>query len=341
MRRIHRLHNLHNLGRASYIIVLSKSHQSPVDPLHNEVKEPCRCVTRGKLLPVRMPSSTNTDKNRDTYPLNRDFLASSRLHLQHHVWISSLGYLLHPSIPLKESLSISDIGCGTGIWSLDFAKQLPSGGKIEAFDLSPAQFPPKGWWPGNVTFNELDIFQPIPPNLVGKFDVVCLRHFICVVQSGDPIPLLSALLKLLKPGGYLQWQEWNIQTNSLAFADSEDAAENVAPKMKAYMDSIRGPDSLQSQASWVEDFHTRFGSVGADLVAHERHWTAKEAMMLKQELGFLGGHEWADNLRARDPASVEAAKLEKLVNEAHEECLRLKRSVVIDSEMVTWVVMKK
>ncbi|KAF7196618.1 N-methyltransferase tcpN [Pseudocercospora fuligena] len=143
----------------------------------------------------------STERNRNAYPLNRDFLASSRLHLQHQVWISSLGYHIHPDVPLNGKTTIAEIGCGTGTWSLEVATQLPSGAKIEAFDLSLAQCPPREWWPGNVTFNKLDIFDPSPDDMIGKYDVVYIRHFICVLQSGDPMPLLSILMNLLKPGG--------------------------------------------------------------------------------------------------------------------------------------------
>jgi hypothetical protein len=89
-----------------------------------------------------------------------------------------------------------------------------------------------------VTFGELDIFEPIPQRFVGRCDVVHIRHFICVVQSGNPIPLLSALLKLLKPGGNLHWQEHHLQTNTVVVTDSANSATKMAPKMKAFVDSI-------------------------------------------------------------------------------------------------------
>ncbi|KXT09518.1 hypothetical protein AC579_7192 [Pseudocercospora musae] len=68
------------------------------------------------------------------------------------------------------------------------------------------------------------IFDPLPDEMIEKYDVVYIRHFICVMQSGDPMPLLSILMKLLKPGGYLQWQEWDISTNTLVVAKTTGAA---------------------------------------------------------------------------------------------------------------------
>lgn len=289
-----------------------------------------------------MSTESTSNGDADTYPLNRDYLASARLHLQQQIWTASLGYLLYPSIPLKDNTLIADVGCGTGIWSLEVARQLAPGSKIEAYDLSLAQCPPREWWPENVTFNELDIFEPIPEQLVGRYDVVYLRLFVCVTQSRDPIELLRALLKLLKPGGYLQWQEWDIHSNKLVVAGSTDqsSAEQIAPKLKAYMDGIRGPEALQAQTNWIGSFHTRFAEADAELIAHEQHWTALEARMMKQEIMFMFADEWSKNHRAKDPASPEAVRLEKLGGEAYEECVRLKRGSLIDNQMVTWVAKK-
>lgn len=193
----------------------------------------------------------------------------------------------------------------------------------------------------NVTFKQLDIFDPIPEHLVGRYDVVCIRHFICVIQSGDPNTLLSQLLKLIKSGGYLQWQEFDLSTNTIRLADPS----MKAPKLQTYMESIKGPENLQGQVSWVKTFHTRFGKdgdiAGAELVAHDRVFTAKEAMMVKLEVNYLSTKEWCENLRARDPESEDLKRLERLAKEADEECLENGRGSLIDTEMVTWVVRKR
>lgn len=288
-----------------------------------------------------MSNNSVVEGSEDAYPLNRDLFASARLNLQHQLWISSVGYHLHPSIPLCENALIADIGCGTGIWALEVARRLPLGGKVEAYDLSLAQCPPKGWWLHNVTFDKLDIFDPIPLHLAGRYDVVCIRHFTFMVQSGNPMPLLSALLALLKPGGYLQWQEWDLNTNRIVVSDTAGSPEETAPKLQAYMDSIKGPDSLLSHTKWVEDFHNRLKDASVQLIAHDRHWTAKEAMLIKQETTFMSAREYIDNQRARNPDSPEAAKLEKLTDEAQEECWMMQRGTVIDTEMVTWVARKE
>ncbi|KAF2165450.1 hypothetical protein M409DRAFT_24299 [Zasmidium cellare ATCC 36951] len=293
--------------------------------------------------------------DRNAYPLNRDVLASARLHLQHQVWISSLHYLLHPSIPLSPQppktqqpqpnpLQIAEIGSGTGLFTLQLASHLSTQNvqaEIYAYDLSLSQSPPQPWWPPNTTFTPLDIFDPIPLHLISKYDLLCLRHFICVIQSGNPTRLLKQLLRMLKPGGWLQWQEWDISTNCLL---SAEGAVAKAPKLKAYMDLTQGVTALQEQTAWVKTFHTHpllaSSSPEAELIVHDRHWTAKEVFLLKQEIAFLGAREWSENLRGRGEVR-EAERIERVAREAEAECWEQGRGTVVDGEMVTWVLRKK
>lgn len=125
-----------------------------------------------------MPKIIDKGSDVDGYILNRDILASARLDLQHKLCVSSVGYLLHPSVEMKENILIADIGCGTGLWAQEVAKQLPLGGKVEGYDLSLAQCPPRGWWLHNVNFHGFDIFEPIPQHLTGRYDAVCLRNMV-------------------------------------------------------------------------------------------------------------------------------------------------------------------
>lgn len=144
----------------------------------------------------------------------------SRLNLQHYLWKDVLGYNIHPDIPIhdKEDFRIADIGTGTGylsrllgwsrhckkdrwikshsIWLIDVSRQL-SAACLDGFDISTKQFPPKNWLPANVSLESLDMFSSIPEELIGKYDVVHVRLFLCVVQDDDPRPLLKIILKML------------------------------------------------------------------------------------------------------------------------------------------------
>ena len=58
------------------------------------------------------------------------------------------------------------------------------------------QYPPKEWLPCNVSLQNLDICEGIPEELLGKYDVVHVRHFLLVVKD-DPLILLKNLVALL------------------------------------------------------------------------------------------------------------------------------------------------
>lgn len=292
-----------------------------------------------------MSSQTMSNKpTNDTYPLGRDAIASVRLNLQHQLWTLSTSSLLHPSVPIPAANAlIADIGTGTGIWSTTLAASLPSSAKIEAFDLDLAQSPPKAWTPENVSFHELDVLGDIPENLVGRFDVVHVRLLMLIVQHGNPMPLLKNLMKLVKVGGYLHWQEYDSLSQKLVIAGEEglsvEASGERAPALENLRQRISVSTAVQQDHAWVTEVHEKFAEVGGVLVKWERQWTVKEAMLIKQDITFLAVREWCTGLKSKGMEEV-AEELEMLCSEAERECWEMKRGAVVDTQMVTWVVRK-
>ena len=144
------------------------------------------------------------------YLLNRDYAATTRLNCQFFLWKTELGFNLHPSIPMPPpGARIADVATGTGVWLLDLARQLP-GRQLEGFDISLAQCPPIAWLPGDISLQAWDMFTEPPKELIGKFDIVHLRLLLLVVRDNDPAPIIANAAKMLKPGGYIQWDELNV-----------------------------------------------------------------------------------------------------------------------------------
>ncbi|PYI02180.1 S-adenosyl-L-methionine-dependent methyltransferase, partial [Aspergillus sclerotiicarbonarius CBS 121057] len=161
----------------------------------------------------------------DPYRLGRDVIASTRLNLQHYIWKENIGYLLHPSIQLSgDNISIADVGTGTGIWLLDLYRQYPNA-ELHGFDITSEQYPAPGFLPPNVTLSHLNILQDIPAEYVEKYDVVHARLLVQVVlqAGGDPRPVIQNLMKLIKPGGYLQWEEPNDDAGNRPLVKSDPA----------------------------------------------------------------------------------------------------------------------
>ncbi|KAI1114789.1 S-adenosyl-L-methionine-dependent methyltransferase [Nemania sp. NC0429] len=125
---------------------------------------------------------------------------------QHFFTTKILGFLLHPNIPATSpTLKIADIGTGTGVWLLDIAKSLPSTSQLTGFDLTPSTFPPPETWPPNVSFKTQDMFLPFPASEIGTYDVVAVRFVSSAATRAEWSRAIENLVKLLKPGGWLQW----------------------------------------------------------------------------------------------------------------------------------------
>ena len=151
------------------------------------------------------------------YALGRDYAAATRLNAQYYMWKETIGFDIHPNIPVataearyQQPLQIADVGCGTAIWLRSVAQSLPHA-RLDGFDISLAQCPPLQWFPHNIrSLREWDVYQAPPVELQGRYDIVHARLLFVVVQDGDPAPMIRNMMLLLKPGGYLQWDELDV-----------------------------------------------------------------------------------------------------------------------------------
>ena len=142
------------------------------------------------------------------YMLGRNYAAASRLNLQHYLWKESLQFNLHPSIPIPPEARIADVATGTAIWPIDVAREHPTV-QLDCFDINISQAPPKPWLPPNIRLKTWDVYDNVPEQMTGKYDIVHVRLLSLVVQKKGPRLILQNLLRMLKPGGYIQWDELN------------------------------------------------------------------------------------------------------------------------------------
>lgn len=134
-----------------------------------------------------------------TYIMQRDYLASARLNLQHCFWRQLWPDLLHPLIKAsgtKGTLKIADIGAGTGIWGFALADEMPHA-EIVALDIVTDQFPRGSLWPNNVRMEVWDFKTPPPKDLRSAFDVVNIGLIAVVIENDDPSSIIQNVAELI------------------------------------------------------------------------------------------------------------------------------------------------
>ncbi|KAK6360203.1 hypothetical protein TWF730_006353 [Orbilia blumenaviensis] len=165
-----------------------------------------------------------------------------RLNTQHNSSVENFGHLLPPAIPDHESLkAVADIATGTGIWLTQLAESLPSTVKLDGFDITDRLFPDASTLPENVSFSILNVLEPVPEHLYEKYDLVHIRGLCLVLKTGEWDGVVKNIAKLIKPGGYLVWEDTN-PGSSQAIPPTKVA--NQAAAVLGYMCKLRGGDPL-------------------------------------------------------------------------------------------------
>ncbi|KAK0635959.1 hypothetical protein B0T17DRAFT_650863 [Bombardia bombarda] len=239
------------------------------------------------------------------YPLTRDYVDFNRLNLQHYQLKDLFGYNIHPKIPHhQKSLKIADVGTGTGIWLLDVASQLDPSAELYGLDCDISQVAPKEWLPENLTLREWSVFDDVPEDLAGKFDIMNIRLFILVI-SDDPRPVIQRLLKLLKPGGYLQWGEIDPLNTSIVTASPDLPTDYHKALFRE-----NHPKNSRMVAPWIRDLPQIFEEQG--LLDVEADWrNGKPHAVLAMHWCCLHIHEMVIG-RVRRSNPEKAAELDAI-----------------------------
>ncbi|KUJ15418.1 S-adenosyl-L-methionine-dependent methyltransferase [Mollisia scopiformis] len=128
---------------------------------------------------------------------------ADRLNMQHHIFALSFSDRLSLA-PLSESdldgKHVLDIGTGTGIWAVDFAKQYPNC-HVTGFDISPCN-PTSP--PPNTTFLTHNA-ESTPWPFTQKFHYIHGRAMMSCFDSAALV--IQEAYQNLEPGGWLELQD--------------------------------------------------------------------------------------------------------------------------------------
>ena len=238
--------------------------------------------------------STSQPCHADSYALSRDYSATSRLNYNYYLWKETLGYDLHPSVSLAETGSgkaIADVGCGTAIWLQSVAQALPNI-RLDGFDISLAQCPPIQWLPPNISLRQWDLFSEPPQELRCQYDVVHVRLLFVVVQNEDPSPVIRNLMLLLKPGGYLQWDELNVPGSFILRTTPDLQVAELEHRLA----------SLKQIGGWVKRLATYMVECG---LSEEGCWEYEERKELAQAFFAINLAKDAEMIVTRSQSAAE------------------------------------
>ncbi|UNI13582.1 hypothetical protein JDV02_000311 [Purpureocillium takamizusanense] len=166
-----------------------------------------------------------------TYLLPNDGAEQDRLDLQH----AAVSLLLDGKLawaPVVEPKNVLDVGTGTGIWAIEYAKRHPDCAVIGS-DLSMIQPTDAA---ANCSFVKEDAENDEWAYQCDFFDYVHLRLlFTCF---GDIRPVLRNVYKHLKPGGWVEFQDHTPEVFSSDGSSSGTAmerfGETLAKGLAAY-----------------------------------------------------------------------------------------------------------
>ena len=248
------------------------------------------------------------------YMLDRSYIAACRLNYQFYLWKESLQFNIHPSIPIPtHDASVADIGTGTAMWLLDLAREVPSSVQLDGLDISLAQAPPEKWLPANVMLRTWNALDKVPDDLIGKYDVVHARLICLAVEDSDPRPIMRNLIKMLKPGGYLQWEELDFQGNRVKTVD----ASLRAPALEEVVKTTHS----QGRQDWILQLAETSSNEGLHSAELYRYEDRIELARANCEQHMLTVDEFAARL-AKIGKNEEAEKLYRTLQDGYQECLQ-------------------
>ncbi|KAI5926929.1 S-adenosyl-L-methionine-dependent methyltransferase [Camillea tinctor] len=145
-----------------------------------------------------------------------DDLAGESMDLTHHMLTILLGDKLFLAPIGDDPGKVLDIGCGTGVWAIDFADAFPSS-EVIGTDISPAQ---PSWVPANLRF-EMDDCTQSWTFARSSFDFVHVRYLFGSVVDWEA--LYAEAFRAVRPGGWVEAVE------AATRVDSDDGS--VVPGM--------------------------------------------------------------------------------------------------------------
>jgi hypothetical protein len=151
---------------------------------------------------------------------------------------------------------------------------------MTGFDLIPVHFPASADLPDSIKLAVLDAFaEDVPDEYIAQYDVVHVRMFSSVIKNNNPGPLISNALKMLKPGGHLQWDEFDAASwRAVAPGnDAQGSSVSIAATTEMVQTALESSQkAMNLKYAWIENLGKLFQEHGLELLEHKRMHVKKE-----------------------------------------------------------------
>lgn len=210
---------------------------------------------------------------------------------------------------------------------LETAKQFQSSQvDLLGLDITASNFPNAAWLPDNVKFQVWDAYSELPTELEGTFDVVHLRALYSTVSGNNVDPLLSNCLQMLKPGGYLQWDESDASTLT-CFTPNASVKVDACKQIVAVQD-FSARMFTKMLPDWLHNLKSTLEERECEIVAHDefdpdkrlaRAWTDNMLLVWRSMVALIPEQEMPLPPGMGLPEKLSRARFSALFKEAIEE----------------------
>jgi len=172
------------------------------------------------------------------YLLGANSTELERLRFQHEVW-GSVTNAFFDRLNVGKGWKCLDVGAGPGFVAMDLRDRVGEAGEVTA--LEPSQFYLE-WFRNEVRKRDWSNIKLVPGRVeeaqlpLQYYDLIFVRWVIAFVV--DPERFLLILLKSLRPGGVMAFQDYYYE--GLSLFPRGGAFDEMAQVVKAYYKSVEG-----------------------------------------------------------------------------------------------------